>query len=206
MGSFRLSAGRGHLHPQCNFAESLVETVRMLLCHSCRSELRVDSTVSRGTDYTFTCSERPEYVACGVLPFSRWVHLDCESNYAFESVELEVSLRLNQLADVLKPLHVGLLRRHQWKRDEVGKHSLHQVIHVSHFVLDGLVGSIRSDRPAVPSLLHRVQQLSSVCILADRKARSNLPPESMSSTRLERNAETALAVHEARDVRIQVHR
>ncbi len=32
MGSFRLAAGRGHLHPQCNFAESLVETVRMLLC------------------------------------------------------------------------------------------------------------------------------------------------------------------------------
>ena len=41
MGSFRLAAGRGHLHPQCNFAESLVETVRMLLCHSCRSELHV---------------------------------------------------------------------------------------------------------------------------------------------------------------------
>src|SRR6188508_2913523 len=39
MGSFRLAAGRGHLHPRCNFAESLVETVRMLLCHSCRSEL-----------------------------------------------------------------------------------------------------------------------------------------------------------------------
>src|SRR5580765_4974781 len=39
MGSFRLAAGRGYLHPQCNFAESLVETVRMLLCHSCRSEL-----------------------------------------------------------------------------------------------------------------------------------------------------------------------
>ena len=39
MGSFRLSAGRGHLHPRCNFAESLVETVEMLLCHSCRSEL-----------------------------------------------------------------------------------------------------------------------------------------------------------------------
>ena len=39
MGSFRLAAGTGHLHPECNFAESLVETVRMLLCHSCRSEL-----------------------------------------------------------------------------------------------------------------------------------------------------------------------
>src|SRR5947207_7449906 len=39
MGSFRLAASRGYLHPQYNFAESLVETARMLLCHSCRSEL-----------------------------------------------------------------------------------------------------------------------------------------------------------------------
>src|SRR5262245_31081392 len=41
MGSFRLAAGRGYLHPQYNFAESLVETAGMLLCHSCRSELHV---------------------------------------------------------------------------------------------------------------------------------------------------------------------
>src|SRR4028118_2364859 len=39
MGSFRLAAGRGYLHPRYNFAESLVETAGMLLCHSCRSEL-----------------------------------------------------------------------------------------------------------------------------------------------------------------------
>ena len=39
MGSFRLAAGRGYLHPQDNFAESLVETAGMSLRHSCRSEL-----------------------------------------------------------------------------------------------------------------------------------------------------------------------
>ncbi len=32
MGSFRLAAGRGYLHPRYNFAESLVETAGMLLC------------------------------------------------------------------------------------------------------------------------------------------------------------------------------
>ena len=39
MGSFRLTTGKGHLHPSCNFAESLVETVIRSLCHSCGSEL-----------------------------------------------------------------------------------------------------------------------------------------------------------------------
>ena len=38
-GSFRLFAGRRHLHRQYNFTESLVETVRKSLRHSCRSEL-----------------------------------------------------------------------------------------------------------------------------------------------------------------------
>jgi hypothetical protein len=33
--------GRPHLHSQCNFAESLVETAPKSLRHSCRSELRV---------------------------------------------------------------------------------------------------------------------------------------------------------------------
>ncbi len=31
MGSFRLAAGRGYLHPRYNFAESLAETVGMSL-------------------------------------------------------------------------------------------------------------------------------------------------------------------------------
>src|SRR4029078_11035407 len=39
MGSFRLAARRGYLHPQCYFAESHPETVGKSLCHSCRSEL-----------------------------------------------------------------------------------------------------------------------------------------------------------------------
>eukprot|EP00830_Metopus_es_P004335 TRINITY_DN139_c0_g1_i8.p2 TRINITY_DN139_c0_g1~~TRINITY_DN139_c0_g1_i8.p2 ORF type:complete len:205 (-),score=-38.06 TRINITY_DN139_c0_g1_i8:1300-1914(-) len=39
MGSFRLAAGRLHLHKHFNFAESQEETVWPSLRHSCRSEL-----------------------------------------------------------------------------------------------------------------------------------------------------------------------
>ena len=47
-----------------------------------------------------------------------------------------------------------------------------------------------------PSLPDHVEQLSSVRVLADREARSDLPSEAMSLARLERNAETAFAVYE----------
>ena len=39
LGSFRLTAGRGHLHPHCIFTEQVLETVSQSLRHSCTSEL-----------------------------------------------------------------------------------------------------------------------------------------------------------------------
>ncbi len=39
LGSFRLIAGRGHLHPHCIFTEQVLETVSQSLRHSCTSEL-----------------------------------------------------------------------------------------------------------------------------------------------------------------------
>src|SRR3989344_2059822 len=39
LGSFRLAAGRGHLHPHCIFTELFPETVVQSLRHSCASEL-----------------------------------------------------------------------------------------------------------------------------------------------------------------------
>ena len=41
LGSFRLTAGRGHLHPHCIFTEQVLETVSQSLRHSCTSELHV---------------------------------------------------------------------------------------------------------------------------------------------------------------------
>src|SRR5207245_8965530 len=63
-----------------------------------------------------------------------------------------------------------------------------------------LVRPSRSDRTAFPCLLQEMEQLGSIRVLAHRKARSNLPPESMPPTRLERNAETTLSIYEAGNV------
>src|SRR6266542_2966342 len=91
-------------------------------------------------------------------------------------------------------------------RTEVEEHALHQMPHLPDFVLDGFVGPIRSDESATPLLLDDVVKLSSVCVLADRETRSNLPTVPMSPARLERDAEAAFAVHEPRDVPGQIHR
>src|SRR6266581_1661909 len=88
----------------------------------------------------------------------------------------------------------------------MGEHALRQMPNVPHFVLDGLVGSIRTDESTVPSLLDQVEKLSSVRVLVDRKTRPNLPSKPVSPARLERNAETAFAVYESRDVRSKFHR
>src|SRR5271165_3957260 len=39
LGSFRLAAGRRHLHRPCIFTEQVLETVTKSLYHSCASEL-----------------------------------------------------------------------------------------------------------------------------------------------------------------------
>ena len=76
----------------------------------------------------------------------------------------------------------------------------------SHFELQCLVRPIRPDESASPFILDHVEQFSSVCVLADRETRPNLPPEAMTIAWLKRNAKTAFAVYETRDVGIQIHR
>src|SRR4029079_855867 len=64
----------------------------------------------------------------------------------------------------------------------------------------------RPNESASPLLLNRVKEFGSICVLADRKARSNLPPKAMTLAWLERDAETPFSIYETRDVRIQIHR
>jgi len=111
-----------------------------------------------------------------------------------------------QLTDAIKPFRICLLRGHHRIRAEMGENVLHQMPHVSHFVLDSLVGSTRSDESALPSFLEQVENFSSVRILADREAWSNLPPKPVSPARLERNTEAAFAVYKSRNVRSNIHR
>src|SRR2546423_3111372 len=86
------------------------------------------------------------------------------------------------------------------------QHFLYQISHVSHFKLDCFIRSVWSYEPAAPSLLNYVEQFGSICILANRKARSYLPTEAMTLARLERNAETTFSVHKSRDIRCCVHK
>ena len=115
-------------------------------------------------------------------------------------------LDARQLADSRESLEVGLLRRHQRICSEMRQHFCHQIADISHFELERLVRSIWPDESASPFLLDYVEKLSSVCVLAHREARSNLPPKAVPLTGLERDAETAFTIHETLDVGIQIHR
>jgi hypothetical protein len=85
------------------------------------------------------------------------------------------------------------------------QHFCYQIFDASHFELEGLVGPIRPYKSTPPRLLNFVEKFSAFCVLANRETRSNLPPEAMPLTGLERNAEAAFAVYESRDVRVQIH-
>jgi hypothetical protein len=86
------------------------------------------------------------------------------------------------------------------------QHTGHQISYVSHFELERLVRSVRSDEPASPALFDYVKQFGSLRVLANREARSHLPTESMTIARLKRNAEATLTIHETGDVGVEVHR
>ena len=86
------------------------------------------------------------------------------------------------------------------------QHFLYQISDVSHLKLDCFIRSVWSYEPAAPSLLNYVEQFSSICILADRKARSHLPTEAMTLARLKRNAEATFPIYESRDIRCCVHK
>ena len=83
---------------------------------------------------------------------------------------------------------------------------LHQISDVTHFELDSLVGSVRPDESAPPPLLDPVEQSGSICVLADRETRPNLPTEAMTTAWLKRNAKATFSVYESRNVRVQIHR
>src|SRR3989338_4002629 len=72
LGSFRLAAGRRHLHRPCIFTEQVPETVPNSLYHSCASELHVFPAISSGMDYIFIldCSRSQRVVSTGSMTTS----------------------------------------------------------------------------------------------------------------------------------------
>src|SRR5438309_9246195 len=113
---------------------------------------------------------------------------------------------VHQLADSRESFEVSLLRRHQRIRFEVWQHFRYQLADVPYFELECLIRSVRPDESAFPLLLNRLQKFGSICVLAHRKARSNLPTEAMTLARLKRDAKATFSIYETGDVRIEIHR
>ena len=84
------------------------------------------------------------------------------------------------------------------------KHELGYVAESPRLPFDGLVASVRSDRPAAEVLGHEFDHLAPVGILADRDAWSHLPPDPDFGPRADRNGEASFTVEIAGDVRLDV--
>ena len=109
MGSFRLATGTWHLHHGYNFTGLVVETVHQSLRHSCRSELHDESTVSRGVDYTFTCSKRGDNLASRILPLAGWIHLHRQLHNPLKTFAVQVPPAEHHLADFVEQFDIFLL-------------------------------------------------------------------------------------------------
>src|SRR5258706_10838570 len=81
-----------------------------------------------------------------------------------------------------------------------------QVVDAADFVLDGAVAPVWPDRPAPEVLAHEQEHLVAVRVLTHREAGPHLPSRTQLAASRERDGETALPVHVARDVRRDVHR
>ncbi len=101
---------------------------------------------------------------------------------------------------------VLVLGRDQWVFPEVRYHRGYQLSEISHFEFDRSVRSIRPYGPAIPQFVNDMEKLSAIGVLADRKARPNLPSQAMPPTGLERNAKTTLTIHKSRNIGIQIHK
>ncbi len=82
----------------------------------------------------------------------------------------------------------------------------HQINHFPYLEFERFIRIIRSDESAFPFFLDYVKQFGSVCVLTDRKTRSNFPTEAMSLTGLKRNAKTTFTIYKTGNIRIQIHK
>jgi hypothetical protein len=123
----------------------------------------------------------------------------------FKAPALEVSPCCHELTNAIESLDVSLFRRQKRVRPKMRQHFGSQILDVPHFEIQGLIRPVRSNESASPYLLELIEQLSSVRVLADRETRPHFPTEAVPLAGLKRNAETAFAVHESRNVGGQIH-
>src|SRR5262249_43401776 len=135
----------------------------------------------------------------------RWIHFHRDPDNLFKTVQFQMSSIVDQLADSVEPLHISLFSRQKRKHSKVGENLLHQIPNIPNLEFDGFVRSIRSNETASPSFLNDEEEIGSICVLTDRKARSDLPTKPVSPTRLKGNAKAAFTVYKSRDVRSDIH-
>ena len=87
----------------------------------------------------------------------------------------------------------------------MGENLPHQIADRANLILESLVRPIRSNETASPALLDCIKQVGSICVLADREARSNLPAKLVPSAGLKRDAEAAFPVYESGNVGCEIH-
>src|SRR5436190_21022640 len=104
---------------------------------------------------------------------------------------------VDHFADSLESSDIRLFGRHQRVLPKVWDHLPHELRDIPHFKLKSLIRSVGTDRTAFPHFLNLAQHLCAICVLADRETRSNLPPESMSPTRMERDTEARFTICES---------
>jgi hypothetical protein len=190
--------GRPHLHSQCNFAESLVETAPKSLHHSCRSELRVVPLFPAAQ--TMPSAQCLEDRFRQVPALTTRVHVACQSYDLLQSERPAMSTLNHDFADLCEEFKVTLFARTQWITSEVGNDSRHKKRKTSHLPLQCLIASVGSYRTTAEVLHDLVKDLRSITVLANRDAWSHLPPNEQGCSGRNRDREASFTIDVSRDV------
>src|SRR5215467_1191624 len=111
----------------------------------------------------------------------------------------------DKVADRSKSLEVLRFSGEEWVRWKMRHDPVHQIANAPHLVLECLVAAVRPDGPALEVLLHQLEYLAAVAVLADRETGPHLPSSSQRWPRGERDGEATLSIHVTGDVRRNVH-
>src|SRR6266508_2356020 len=108
-------------------------------------------------------------------------------------------------ADVREEFEVHLFPGSQRISTEVRNDPIDEKRKAPNLPLQCPIASVGSQGPASEVPLDLQQNLIAVSVLADRNARSHLPPDQQRWSRCDRHSKASLTVDVSRDVRRQIH-
>ena len=88
-----------------------------------------------GVDYTFTWSQRAEYLATGIFPFARWIHLHRKPDNLTETILSQMVSLPHETTDPIKSHYIRLFGRLQRILTEMRHHMLdkREILRTSYF-------------------------------------------------------------------------